>query len=349
MNEGRRLRRECTREIRNGDGSMKSRLVTGVVKEFLRWFYETEESKLHLESSEGRELLVDLPNAYNEDKAKEYYGRLKDLEREFVRESVEPHTTMLTFSASSTDDDGMLRPPGDHLRELQESWSPSVRRELQRQMENAGFERYDPDVEQGKWWEYVTVVEPHGQSGGVASGYGHFHTAVFTSHEVSQEMFVPVIRKHVEKCEHAEQPAHNCFHPDPSKRPISINEVTGDAEDGLGNLGSYLSEYIGGFSGPPNEREVYQLVFEAVCWSTSTQRVRFSNGANQLARQGHARRTESETVTDEQWEAVAIENVVSDESRPVASKGGCKYMVEILNGPPTYREPDDGLPDLPDD
>ncbi|MFC6963937.1 hypothetical protein ACFQJ8_20150 [Halocatena marina] len=312
---------------------MKSRLVSGVLKAFLRWFYDVEGSSIHLESNEGDELEIDLPNSYNEQKGKEWYARLKDLEREFDREAEDPHTTMLTFSSSSTNEDGMLRPPGDHLRELQESWSPSVRRELQRQMSDAGFDRYDPDEEQARWWEYVTVVEPHGSSGGVASGYGHFHTAVFTSHEVKKEMFVPVIRKHVKKCEYAQHAAHNCYHPDPSKRPISINQVTGDSESGLGNLGSYLSEYIGGFSGPPNEREVFELVFQSVCWSTATQRVRFSNGANQLSRQGHARRTEPDKITDEEWTAVAIENS-EGETYPVAQKGGQDWMVEILNGPP---------------
>lgn len=363
MESGRRMRRECTREIRgNSDGSLKSRIVTGVLKEFLRWFYDIEESKLHLKSNKGRELAVDLTNTYNEDKAKEYYGRLKDIERELHREGNDPHTAMLTFSASSTNDDGMLRPPADHLRELQETWGDNTRRELQRQMTDAGFDRYDEHVDYElangiglvlcgapgepapmKWWEYVTVVEPHGSSGGVASGYGHFHTAIFASDPINTSLLAPVIGKHVEKCDHAEPEAHGCYGLDPSNQAISINRMTNEDnedaenEDGLGNLGSYLSEYIGGFSGPPNEREVYQLVFESVCWSTGTQRVRFSNGANQLARQGRARRTDPSAVTDEEWTATAIENG-DGEKFPIAQKGGQDWMVEILNGPPIHRE-----------
>lgn len=373
MNEGRKLRRECTREIRGGDGSLKSRIVAGVMKEFLRWYYDTEESKLQLESTEGRGLLVDLPNSYNEEYGEKWYGKLKDVERQMVRDSVNPHTAMLSFTASSTTDDGMHRPPGDHLRGLQDSWGDFTRRELQRALTDAGFGRYksgiDYELANGmgllfcgepgepaplKWWEYITIVEPHGESGGVASGYGHFHTGIFASHHLDEEMFHSTIDKHVEACEYAERAAHDYHHEKSHKRPISVNRVApGDEDCGIGNLGSYLAEYIGGFSGEPPDRPIYELVFQSVVWSTGTQRVRASNGANKLAAKGRQKRAESgETeihTTDESWTAVGIENVESGESRPVASKGGCKYMVPILDGPPTYREPDDGLPELPDE
>lgn len=347
----RKLRREVTREIRGqNDGTLKSRTVRAAMKEFLKWYLEQENSQLVLENQEGEEVTTPLPNSYSDEYGRQWYGRLKDIEREFVRNAPEPHTAMLSLTASTTTAEGEPRPPGDHLRGLQETWSPYVRRELQRALDEAGFGRYneavnyekanaigyvlDGEVAAAKWWEYVTVVEPHG-GGGDATGYGHFHVGVFASHEVEEELFHPVVRKHVEKCEHAGREAHNLFHPEEEKRPVSVNEVDPESEpegEEIGNLGSYLSEYIGGFSEELEERPMHELVFQATCWATGTQRVRASVGANELAREGRVRRArEGETEIPSasgEWTPQAIENVESGERRPPAL-GGSSYLREI--------------------
>ena len=350
---GERLRQECTREVRGGDGSLKSRLTQGVLKEFLRWYIEQENSQLVFEGPDGTEAMAPVPNSYSDEYGRNHYGRLKDLEREAVRESSELHTVMLSLTASSTDENGMQRPLGDHLQGIQDSWNPSVRRELQRVMTDAGFGRYDPaidydlasgmawlfDEEPPKWWEYATVVEPHG-GGGEATGYGHFHVAVFASHPVEEEMFHSVIEKHVEKCEYAGREAHDVSAADPDDRPISVNAVDPDSDsegEEIGNLGSYLSEYIGGFSGELEERPMHELLFQATAWSQGRQRVRYSNGAGALARQGRERRARNgETeihVPEPGWDVKAIENTASGERHPPAQNGS-DYMVTILDGPP---------------
>lgn len=359
MVPGDRLRRECTREIRGGDGSVKSRLMQGVLREFLNWYIEQERSQLVFESPEGEEVTAPVPNSYSEEYGREHYGRIKDIERAAVKESYLLHTVMLSLTASSIDENGQHRPLGEHLQGIQDSWSPYVRRELQRTLERAGFERYnrkvdyekanaigyvlDDEVAAAKWWEYVTVIEPHpgGDDGaGDATGYGHFHVGVFASHPVDEEMFHSVIEKHLEKCEHAGRAAHDLGADDPEERPISLNEVDPETEaegEEIGNLGSYLSEYIGGFSGDLDERPIYELVFQAVCWAQGRQRVRYSRGANKLSSEGRAIRAENgETVipvSEPGWSVAAIEDAESGERYPPAT-GGADYMVSIRDGPP---------------
>jgi hypothetical protein len=352
---------------------MKSRLTQGVLKAFLRWYIDQENSQLVFEGPDGTEVTAPVPNSYSDEYGRKHYGRLKDLEREAVRESSDLHTVMLSLTASSTDENGMQRPLGDHLQGIQDSWNPFVRRELQRVMTDAGFGRYDPaidydlasgmawlfDEEPPKWWEYATVVEPHG-GGGDATGYGHFHVAVFASHPVedpaidsdldsgmawlfdeepTERAFHSVIEKHVEKCEHAGREAHDVSAADPDDRPVSVNAVEPDSDsegEEIGNLGSYLSAYIGGFSGELEERPMHELLFQATAWSQGRQRVRYSNGAGALARQGRERRArngEAEIhVPEPGWDLKAIENTVSGVRHPPAQEGS-GYMVTILEEP----------------
>lgn len=366
MVPGSRLRHECTREVRGGDGSLKSRLVQGVLKEFLEWYIEQEESQLVFESPEGEEVTAPVPNSYSDEYGRQHYGRLKDIERASLEEAETLHTVMLSLTASTTKENGQQRPLGDHLQGIQDSWSPYVRRELQRVLSREGFDRYERELDYdlvnglgwlfdegpAKWWEYATVIEPHG-GGGDATGYGHFHVGVFLSHPVGEETFHPVVEKHIEKCEYAGREAHDLGAEDPEERPISLNEVdpetVAEGEE-IGNLGSYLSEYIGGFSGELEERPLYELVFQATCWAQGRQRVRYSRGANKLAEQGRAIRAANGETTipspEPGWSVEAIENRESGERRPPAT-GGADYMVSILDGPPPVREPTGRPPDEP--
>ena len=163
-----------------------------------------------------------------------YYARIKAFERQFVKEYDDPHSAMLTFSGSSENANGGWRCPADHLWDVIESWRPKRGR---------GVYHVLRDVLEDKPWEYVIVVEKH------RSGYGHVHCGVFIDGKIAEEDFHRVIDTHLRKCDIAGWDAHNYHSPDPSDRPISVNRIDpGNVEDGsIGNLGSYLGEYIGAY------------------------------------------------------------------------------------------------------
>lgn len=350
----RELRRECVREIRGGDGEYRAKTVRAVLKAFLRWAVEQLDSEMVFESMEGDTVKAPVPVSISEEKAREYYARLKDIERALVAFGHDPHTTMLTFTGSSENANGDPRCPVDQLDDVQSSWDPYLRRELDRVMKEAGFERFerhmdydlansigyvfDGETASAKFYEYVTVIEPH------KTGYGHFHVGVFASHELDQEMFQPVIEKHVDVCDIASSKAHD---PD-SEKTISVNEVdpsvecdSDEAEDGVvTNLGSYLSEYIGSFSdGEFLERPIHELVFYASCWATGRQRVRFSVGANKMAAEGQRIRTGEPTPSATDWRLKEIVRP-DGETHPPATGGGVE--TEAIRGassadpPPIY-------------
>ena len=351
----RKLRRECVREIRGSAGSFKAKTTRGVLVAFLKWAGEQLNSELVFESGEGDTVKAPVPVSISEEKAKEYYARLKDMERALLDRGVDPHTAMLTLTGSTQDANGNPRCVVDHMADVQESWNPHVRRELQRTMDAAGFGRFDPTIDYelangiafvlddepgaAKWWEYVTVLEPHN------SGYAHFHVGVFTSHEIAPEMFESVMSKHVEECLIAGSDAHRVHGPDSA---VSVNEVdpsqsqegrevaegmawlNDEEPDGyaVSNLGSYLSEYIGSFSdGEFLDRPVHELVFYAACWSANRQRVRFSNGANRLAAVGQRLRNSAPSVSSKEWTLTEIERP-NGETHPPHTGGGVE-MVRI--------------------
>jgi hypothetical protein len=133
-------------------------------------------------------------------------------------------------------------------------------------------------------WEYARVVEHH------RSGYGHVHIAIFIDGNVSEEHFRPVIDTHLRHCEPAGAGAHNYYSQDSSERPISASRVDAElqpeeyenVESVVGNLGSYVAEYIGSHGTELFKRDISELAFRATCWATSTNRVDFSNGAQKM-------------------------------------------------------------------
>lgn len=329
-----KLRREVAREIRGSDEAYKAKVTKGALYAFLKWAVEQLGSELVFESDESGEFRTPVPVSVSESKAREYYGRLKDIERAVVKDGEEPHTAMLTLTGSSTSADGDPRCVVDHMREVQESWE-TVRRELQRVMDRAGFERYDGPTGPDRWWEYATVLEPHN------TGYAHFHVAVFTSHSIDREMFRSVMDKHVEQCPIAAAEAHQVVGQDAA---VSVNGIDPDLElDELGdgereglesvsNLGSYLAEYIGAFGDDDGEfldRPVHELVFYMACWASETQRVRFSNGANQLGRRGEFLRKGEEEIAEieeiEEWRLKEIERP-DGETHPPHTGGGVETV-----------------------
>ncbi|PSP56148.1 hypothetical protein BRC72_12790 [Halobacteriales archaeon QH_7_66_36] len=155
-----------------------------------------------------------------------------------------------------------------------------------------------------------------------------------TSHPVEEHTLRQAIAKHVERCDHAGASAHG-------DDAVSVNAVDPDADPGdgeemedIGNLGSYLSEYIGGFPENIEGRLLHELLFQAVTWATNTKRVRRSQGVVRLARRGREIRDEFEDappVPDygddgREWEVRAIAD--GDGERP-PSQRGVSFMVPI--------------------
>ncbi|WP_309484944.1 hypothetical protein [Halorhabdus salina] len=208
------------------------------------------------------------PHRFAEEYANKQYAKLKDLERALRDEyGKRLHTAMLTLTGSSTDDDGNPIPPVDHLHDLDASWE-AVRRELSRQLED-------------RRWEYLAILEPH------VSGYLHIHIAVFVEGVVTRDDFAPVIEAHLRNCPIAGRDAHDTA----DDSTISINRVGLDRRelhaaaegieygDSIGNLGTYLAEYLGTHSGDPLDAPDHQQMANAVLWATGKQRWRPSQGA----------------------------------------------------------------------
>lgn len=198
-----------------------------------------------------------------------YYARIKAFERQIVKEYDDAHSAMLTFSGSSENANGGWRCPADHLRDVIESWRPKRGR---------GVYHVLRDVLEDKPWEYVIVVEKH------RSGCGHVHCGVFINGKIAEEDFHRVIDTHLRKCDIAGWDAHNYHSPDPNDRPISVNRIDpGNVEDGsIGNLGSYLGEYIGAYGEELFKRGLDELMLRAAAWAKGSQIVRFSKGANEM-------------------------------------------------------------------
>jgi hypothetical protein len=209
------------------------------------------------ENTYGERCMGSEPNRFMEGYSKKQYAKLKDLERGIRREyGKRLHTAMLTLTASSRSPDGSPVPPVDHLDELLSSWE-AVRRALSRSLD-------------GRRWEYLAILEPH------QSGYLHVHVAVFVDGPVCREVFVPVIEAHLRNCGAAGEEAHALD----DDSTISVKHVGADrSEDTIGNLGTYLAEYLGTYSGDPLDAPEHQQMANAVLWATGRQRWRPSQGA----------------------------------------------------------------------
>ncbi len=129
-------------------------------------------------------------------------------------------------------------------------------------------------------------------------------TSRFVDGEVTEEDFRPAIDAHLKHCEIAHRDAHDYFHSDDEKRPISVNRIDPDVDPNaddvaaVGNLGSYIAEYIGSHGKELFDRSLSELAFRAACWATGTQRVTFSPGATELI--------DSELPTDSEGDVVEI-------------------------------------------
>jgi len=267
------------------DEGFRSKTWSTVLREFLGWYNDYRWMHLRFRDPEGELVRAPMRNSHMPSYGDVYYAKLKALERTVIEEFEDPHVVMLTLTGSTRNGNGGPRCPADHLRDVVDPFSSNVRPALHRSL----------DVDR---WEYAKVLEHH------TSGYGHMHVAVFVDGAVSEEDFRPAIDAHLRNCEIAHRDAHDYHHPDPEKRPISVNridpEVDPNADDveAVSNLGSYISEYIGSHGEELFDRDLSELAFRAACWATGTQRVTFSPGANELI--------ETELPTDDDGDVIEI-------------------------------------------
>ena len=239
-------------------------------KEWREYILETRDTDAVFKNQETGEYAAGSdPHRFAPEYSDKQYAKLKDLERGLRRDyGKRLHTAMLSLTASWCPHGDAL-PPVDHLDDLDRSWE-SVRRELSRQLE-------------GRRWEYLAILEPH------KTGYLHIHIAVFVDGFVTADDFAPVIEAHLRNSPHAEREAHDLE----DDSTVSVNRVGLDRRgqhaaaegidhrEGIGNLGTYLAEYLGTHSGDPLEAPDHQQMSNAVLWATGKQRWRPSQGAQQ--------------------------------------------------------------------
>lgn len=277
VRSNRKLREECT--IDRHDGNRRAKTWSSVMNEFLDWYNGYRHAHLVFTDPEGNEVRGQMPNSHQPQYGNKYYARLKALERQIARKYDDLYIAMLTFTGSTRNSNGGWRCPCDHLRDVVDSWRPSRGRGVYHEL-RASLK--------SKEWEYALVVEKH------QSGYGHVHCAVFVDGEVTEEDFHSTIDAHIRQCEIAHRDAHDYHAPDKESRPISIRsvdpnidltELDANPDDVIGNVGSYIGEYIGAYGEPLFDRDLDELQFRAAIWATGTQVVRFSTGANELIRE----------------------------------------------------------------
>lgn len=269
---GELLREECTNEKVNSEGRRSASWST-VMNEFLKWYNGYRHAHLVFRDPDGERVRSQMPNSHQPEYGDRYYARLKALERQMVREYDNLHIAMLTFTGSTRNANGGWRCPADHLRDVIDSWRPDRGRGVYHTLRDA-LSDYE--------WEYALVIEKH------ESGYGHVHCAVFVDGVVDESDFHGAIDTHLRKCDIAHRDAHDYYHEDDEKRPISVSSVDTDLDlqqqdtEAITNVGSYIGEYIGAYGESLFDRSIEELAFRAAVWATSTQLVRFSTGANEI-------------------------------------------------------------------
>jgi hypothetical protein len=267
---------------------------------------------LRFRDPDGDLVRAPMPNSHQPQYGDTYYARLKALERQFLATASNPHVVMLTLTASNKNENDGWRCPADHLRDVINSFTDHVRPALHRALGSNGA-----DVDN---WEYSRVVEHH-----PGSAYGHVHVALFIDGIVSEADFRPVIDTHLRHCDPAGASAHNYYSPETEKRPISTSRVDtaldpedyDGSEDVVGNLGSYVAEYIGAYGTELFDRSIEELAFRATCWATSTNCVDFSNGAQELIATDRDSENDRAPVSERAADEPDIETLAEDSTSSV--------------------------------
>ncbi|SNR38380.1 Putative rep protein [Halorubrum vacuolatum] len=314
VREGTSIREEATVE-KYGDNGFRSATWSNTLRAFLTWYNGYRSAHRVFKSPDGERVRAPLTNSHQPNYGDKYYARIKALERQITAEYDDLHVAMLTLSGSSRNGSGGWRCPADHLRDVVNSFRPD---------EGRGVYHALYDSLSGKEWEYALVAEHH------KTGYGHIHIAIFVDGAIDESDFHPAIDAHLRVCDIAHRDAHDYYSPDPDNRPISVRRVDTDLSpeeyeqyEDVGNLGSYIGEYIGSYGEELFDRNVDELIFRASCWATGTQMVRFSTGANELI----DREFDAE---ESDVEAVAIPNPSFDPETDATPETDEK-PVEIVN------------------
>ena len=273
VREGTSIREEAAVE-KYGDGGFRSATWSNTLRGFLTWYNGYRSAHRVFKSPDGERVRAPLTNSHQPNYGDKYYARIKALERQITAEYDDLHVAMLTLSGSSRNGSGGWRCPADHLRDVVNSFRPD---------DGRGVYHALYDSLSDKDWEYALVAEHH------KTGYGHIHIAIFVDGEIDESDFHPAIDAHLRVCDIAHRDAHDYYSPDPDDRPISVRRVDTELSpeeyeeyEDVGNLGSYIGEYIGSYGEELFDRNVEELIFRASCWATGTQMVRFSTGANEL-------------------------------------------------------------------
>lgn len=303
--EGVKLRRDAVQCDADGNRGISWRALQ---RRWRMWYDERRDAGLVYEK-DGERYTGPQENRFMQSYSDKMYAKLKDLERG-LHESYGRrfHTGLLTLTASSGRP-GEWVPVVDHLKELLSSWE-AVRRALHRSLDDS------------LRWEYLMVLEPH------KSGYTHAHIAVFVDGEVSRETFEPVIDAHLRNCELAGRDAHEY------ENVITVKRVAGERDRELGeigNLGSYLGEYLGIYEGDALDAPEHVQAFNAVLWATGHQRWRPSNGAQRHMVQA---RLKGETA----WELIGVTYDGGETIEEVdPSAGGVNWTETWEDRPPPPR------------
>jgi len=261
------------------------------VDRFDAWYEESRESKIVVENRQGERTGFNTPNRFTPEYREMLYAKAQSLESGLKdRWGNLLHTAMLTLSCSTTDDEGNLRPPVEHLEELLSSWE-AVRRALSRALE-------------GREWEYLAILEPHPER---SAGYADVHLGVFVKGPVVAEQFEPVMDAHVRNCSGAGADAHRAVVEDEQDDGAVSVRRTADPRNGPGgveNMGAYLCAYMAGeYGAEATEMPEYVRGFYALMWATGRQWFRPSNGAQELMQPDD---DDDDDGPAEKWELVGL-------------------------------------------
>jgi hypothetical protein len=252
----------------------------GATDRWRNYIRDKEDVQSVFENGAGDRVQGSKPHRFCPEYADKQYAKLNDLERGLSEAyGKRLHTTILTFTASSTDDSDNPLPPVDHLDGLFESWD-AIRRALDRALGGTRYER-------------LAILEPH------KSGYIHVHMAVFVDGKVTSTQFEPVIESHVNNCDLAGWTAHDLE----KDSTISVRHAgadRNDSDDQLDELAIYLAEYLGTYGDDPLGLPEHIQSANAVLWATGRQRWRPSNGAQQHM-------STDPRDPDSDWQLVGIE------------------------------------------
>ena len=375
---GRKLRRivteaEWEEEFVDPDGpledsfaveSLRSRSAgkwIDAVHAFLRAHHEYKGMLARFADREtGDEFDVPLADAWGKEYSKKQYARARALQRqmsggtrpsggEAVPAWENPVTTMLTLTASSVPG-GQRLPPVEQMDAIHNAFSyGGVRDTLRNVME------YHLDLDSDQWG-YWLQAEPHGmgaaadseKDAGLNACYTHIHVGVYFDagrfddlQPVASE-FERVIDKHLEECDPAGWSAHNYDEiSDYLQEDDGCISMNGD----VGNLGSYLAAYMGGYTEDLMDKPIEYIAWGAVYWSAARRRTSRSQTVNQAIR---ADRCEQRAENEESGQVDShAERVRWDDGHGadvVCSCCGSPWTVnqDRLDGPP---EPETSLDD----